>query len=95
VKSAIEGQVSWVQVPDVNLIDAALKHLYTQNVSSVLVEGGAKLLQSFIKAGLWDEARVIHAPVTLGSGLPAPRLGRAAANSYAYGVDRIYQYLAK
>ena len=29
------------------------------NIQSLLVEGGARLLQSFIDEGLWDETRVI------------------------------------
>ena len=33
-----------------------LAELYARRVQSLLVEGGAALLQSFIDAGLWDEA---------------------------------------
>ena len=33
--------------------------LYELKIQSVIVEGGAKLLQSFIDEGMWDEARVI------------------------------------
>lgn len=33
--------------------------LFQLNIQSVLVEGGSKLLQSFIDEDLWDEARVI------------------------------------
>lgn len=43
------------------------------NIQSILVEGGAKLLQSFIDADLWDEARVItNTELIIGSGLTAP-----------------------
>jgi diaminohydroxyphosphoribosylaminopyrimidine deaminase/5-amino-6-(5-phosphoribosylamino)uracil reductase len=34
--------------------------LYQLNIQSVLVEGGAQLLQSFIDESMWDEARVIR-----------------------------------
>lgn len=34
--------------------------LYDLKIQSVLVEGGAMLLQSFIDAGVWDEARIIN-----------------------------------
>ena len=33
--------------------------LYHLNIQSVLIEGGAKLLQAFIDERKWDEARVI------------------------------------
>jgi diaminohydroxyphosphoribosylaminopyrimidine deaminase / 5-amino-6-(5-phosphoribosylamino)uracil reductase len=43
-----------------NLIPQLLTALYQLKIQSVLVEGGAKLLQSFIDEGIWDEARVIN-----------------------------------
>lgn len=51
-----------------------LSNLYARRVQSLLVEGGAALLQSFIDAGLWDEAHVETAPVFLGNGVHAPVL---------------------
>lgn len=44
---------------DENILPQILSSLYQQQIQSVIVEGGSKLLQSFIDAGLWDEARVI------------------------------------
>ena len=35
-----------------------IEELYNDNIQSVLVEGGKETLQSFIDAGLWDEAYV-------------------------------------
>ena len=48
--------------------------LYQQGVQSLIVEGGLQTLDSFIKAGLWDEIRVETAPVTVTHGTPAPHL---------------------
>jgi diaminohydroxyphosphoribosylaminopyrimidine deaminase/5-amino-6-(5-phosphoribosylamino)uracil reductase len=42
-----------------NIIHQMMDALYKLNIQSILVEGGAKLLQSFIDEGLWDEARII------------------------------------
>ncbi len=42
-----------------NFLPQVLNALYKMQVQSVLVEGGANLLQSFINESLWDEARVI------------------------------------
>ena len=39
-----------------------------------MVEGGAKLLNSFIREGLYDEVRVETSPVVLGEGLRAPAI---------------------
>jgi diaminohydroxyphosphoribosylaminopyrimidine deaminase/5-amino-6-(5-phosphoribosylamino)uracil reductase len=44
-------------------------------LQSILVEGGAKMLQSFIDAGLWDEARIIqNRALKINAGLLAPIL---------------------
>ena len=48
--------------------------LYNQGVQSLMVEGGAKTLQSFIDAGLWDEIRVETVPVVVSGGTKAPHL---------------------
>ena len=46
--------------------------LYHHPVQSVIVEGGAATLTSFISAGLWDEARIFTGVAALGKGLKAP-----------------------
>ncbi len=46
--------------------------LYRKNTTSLLIEGGAKTLQLFIDAGLWDEARVFIGPSLFTSGTKAP-----------------------
>ena len=48
--------------------------LYNQGVQSLMVEGGAKTLQGFIDAGLWDEIRVETVPVVVSGGTKAPHL---------------------
>ena len=52
-----------------------LAHLHSLKIQSLLVEGGAKLLQSFVDASLWDEARVeINNSLVVGNGISAPVL---------------------
>ncbi|MFZ1453804.1 MAG: bifunctional diaminohydroxyphosphoribosylaminopyrimidine deaminase/5-amino-6-(5-phosphoribosylamino)uracil reductase RibD [Ferruginibacter sp.] len=60
---------------DEKFISRFLHALYKLQLQSVLVEGGAKLLQTFIDENLWDEARVIsNEQLTIGNGLNAPVL---------------------
>lgn len=60
---------------DVNLVHQLVNAAYQLNIQSVLVEGGAKLLQSFADEEMWDEARVImNRQLTIGNGLSAPRI---------------------
>ena len=56
-------------------IPQILRSLYGLHIQSVIVEGGAKLLQSFINSDLWDEARIItNNEMTIGEGVAAPQL---------------------
>lgn len=54
-------------------LTAILTQLYLHNKPKLLVEGGAHLLQSFIDANLWDEARIFKTPVILSEGVKAPQ----------------------
>lgn len=51
-----------------------MKKLYERNIQSLLVEGGAKLLQSFINNGLWDETIIETGKITINNGIKAPIL---------------------
>lgn len=51
-----------------------LSHLYAEKKQSLIVEGGAKTLQSFLDAGLWDEIRIEEATFTVGKGVEVPKL---------------------
>lgn len=49
--------------------------LYSEHkITSLMVEGGAQILNQFISAGLYDELRIETAPILLGSGIPAPAI---------------------
>jgi len=49
-----------------------MQFLYERKIQSLMVEGGAKLLQSFINENLWDEIHIEVAPVFLKEGVVAP-----------------------
>ena len=57
-----------------DVIPQILTALHNRNLLSVMVEGGASLLESLITAGCWDEARIFYTPAQLGNGLKAPIL---------------------
>ena len=48
--------------------------LHKYEIQSVMVEGGAQILQSFIDVNLWDEAFVFVGDVIFKEGLKAPKL---------------------
>ncbi len=49
-----------------------LRLIYEQGIGTLLVEGGATVLQNFLVAGLWDEVMIITSPDSIGHGIPAP-----------------------
>lgn len=55
-------------------LDSLMNCLYENNVQSLIVEGGAKMLQSFIDADLWDEVRVEQNPrLFIKEGIASPK----------------------
>jgi len=71
-----------------------LHSLYTEGVTSVLVEGGASLLRSIIAAGLWDVARIEIADATLAERgtAPAPSLGCSPFRALTLADNKVYYY---
>lgn len=65
-------------------IEEILNDLYNKNIQSLIVEGGTCLLQSFIDAGLWDEARIETSPACIGQGTVAPKLSYEKLKSRQY-----------
>lgn len=58
------------QLPET--LDGVARDLYRRGITSLMVEGGPTLLQSFFDCGLWDEVRIEHGDKALGSGIAAP-----------------------
>ena len=57
-----------------NIAQEICDFCFTQNIQSVIIEGGRQTLQTFIDSGLWDEARVFEAAINIKDGIPAPKL---------------------
>jgi diaminohydroxyphosphoribosylaminopyrimidine deaminase / 5-amino-6-(5-phosphoribosylamino)uracil reductase len=66
-----------------SILEQVCKVLYQSNIQSVLVEGGAKLLQSFIDQNLFDEIRVIeNTALHIGDGLAAPQFSNMVVKEH-------------
>jgi diaminohydroxyphosphoribosylaminopyrimidine deaminase / 5-amino-6-(5-phosphoribosylamino)uracil reductase len=82
---------------DVSLVHQVLNGLYQMKILSVMIEGGARLIQSFIDEGIWDEARVItNRSLILNRGVAAPILTDALVKAEQLsGDDVICSYKLK
>ena len=74
-----------------NIIPQILSELYARKITSLMVEGGAKTLQSFIDAGAWNEIRREISPVSIKEGVKAPVISFANAKVSECGGSVIYR----
>ena len=80
-----------VKLSERDFLHEMMADLYARNIQSIIVEGGARILELFMQAGLWDEARVFRSPLVFGSGIAAPRLnGNAFVESLS--ADQLFFY---
>ncbi|SMO44682.1 bifunctional diaminohydroxyphosphoribosylaminopyrimidine deaminase/5-amino-6-(5-phosphoribosylamino)uracil reductase RibD [Solitalea koreensis] len=75
IKTDIENNIHFNQLEfNEYLPQFIMYQLYLQDIQSVIIEGGAHLLNQFISYGLWDEARIFTGNKFLKTGIPAPLL---------------------
>jgi diaminohydroxyphosphoribosylaminopyrimidine deaminase/5-amino-6-(5-phosphoribosylamino)uracil reductase len=72
-----------------NILPFVMENLYERKISSVIIEGGAYLLNSFIASGLWDEARIFTGSKEFGAGLPGPVIQGAESYQMKMGEDSL------
>ena len=73
-------------------IPAILEHLHSRDIQSLIVEGGTTLLDSFIRSGLWDEARVFTGNRYFRKGVPSPVLDLEPVRQISIGSDLLEYY---
>jgi diaminohydroxyphosphoribosylaminopyrimidine deaminase / 5-amino-6-(5-phosphoribosylamino)uracil reductase len=73
-------------------LNHSMEILHQRRIQSVLVEGGAATLNSFLDAGLWDEIRLLRAPLTLGAGVKAPATKGQLVSRERIGADDLLTF---
>ena len=85
-----DGTAYYQVTTDVELVQQVIHALYQLRVQSVLVEGGAKLLQSFIDEGYWDEIRLItNRDLKMEEGIASPSFNGEKMKEEELFTDRI------
>ena len=85
-----EHLTEWKRInPDLPITQQILDELFAAHILSVIIEGGARTLQSWIDTDLWDEARVFQSKKVFEQGIPAPTLGIPGHTTMPSGKDRI------
>lgn len=91
VKTDIDGKNKYIALEDFDQFvpQYILYQLYLQDIQSVIIEGGAYTLNTFIEAGLWDEARIFTGPSNLIKGIKAPKIEGTLAQEILSGTDKL------
>jgi diaminohydroxyphosphoribosylaminopyrimidine deaminase / 5-amino-6-(5-phosphoribosylamino)uracil reductase len=77
--------VETILIPDNELpVKEIITALYDLGIQSVIIEGGATILRSFINNGLWDEARVFTGRKPFISGIKAPVIEGRIISSHEF-----------
>lgn len=77
---------------DQNMVSQICDFLYHKKIQSVIIEGGAKTLQTFIDANIWDEARVFKTPVFIQNGIKEPVLNKIVTSKTKILTDDLLIY---
>jgi diaminohydroxyphosphoribosylaminopyrimidine deaminase/5-amino-6-(5-phosphoribosylamino)uracil reductase len=91
IKTDIAGKNKYIGLEDFEryVPQYILFQLYLQDIQSVIIEGGAYTLNTFIEAGLWDEARIFTGKTHLKKGIKAPILTGKTAGEFTSGTDKL------
>jgi diaminohydroxyphosphoribosylaminopyrimidine deaminase/5-amino-6-(5-phosphoribosylamino)uracil reductase len=69
------------------------EYLYKTGIQSLLIEGGAKVLNHFISTGLWDEARVFKGEKFFKEGVRAPVKSGTLFSRNTYSGSTLERYI--
>jgi diaminohydroxyphosphoribosylaminopyrimidine deaminase/5-amino-6-(5-phosphoribosylamino)uracil reductase len=67
--------------------------LFNENIQSLFIEGGAKVLSHFISTGLWDEARIFTGKDYFKDGVKAPDINGRLFSKTIFGLSTLEIYL--
>lgn len=95
IKSESQENLEFVKLPHDFSIQDILEDLQSRSVQSLIVEGGSFVLNKFISAELWDEARVFTSKTKFESGIKAPIMPLPSAEIISVEDDtlQIYHYV--
>lgn len=73
-KTSVEGNIHFIEMEDMQyyLPQKIAYQLYLMDIQSIIIEGGANILNQFISSGLWDEARVFNSTSSWDTGIHSP-----------------------
>ena len=88
-----EGRIKYIKIDfGISFLSDLMNHIYSEQIQSVIVEGGKMVLETFIGEGLWDEARVITGDKIFHRGVPSPVIHNVEPEEYRIMDDVLHIY---
>jgi len=85
-----QGDTSLAKINfNANVPHQILEELFKRNVLSVIIEGGAFTLSSFLRQGLWNEARIFTSLERFGEGIKAPAINGSVVETRQIQSDQL------
>jgi diaminohydroxyphosphoribosylaminopyrimidine deaminase/5-amino-6-(5-phosphoribosylamino)uracil reductase len=75
-----------------NLAQSLVNELHKRGIQSIIIEGGAQTLNTFINSNLWDEARVFTSKKTLVKGVQSPVIQHVINKTGSVSDDTLNHY---
>ena len=93
-KTSVEGNIHFIEMEDMQyyLPQKIAYQLYLMDVQSVIIEGGANILNQFISSGLWDEARVFNSTASWDTGIHSPQINGKITSVTQIDKDQLTIY---
>lgn len=88
-----EINIEWLKVNNIYNLDEVLETLYNKNIQSILVEGGSKILNTFIEQNKWNQIYKITSDTKLNDGVKAPTIQQNSIEMIEIKKNTIYKYI--
>jgi len=93
-KTSVEGNIHFIEMEDMQyyLPQKIAYQLYLMDIQSIIIEGGANILNQFISSGLWDEARVFNSAASWNTGIKSPDINGKITSVTPIDKDQLTIY---
>ena len=94
IKTEDQGNLVYYKIAGNNALEEINNACYDMGLQSIIIEGGRKLLQSYIDNALWDESRIItNEDLIINGGISSPVLqSHKLISSEKYASDTVRYY---
>ena len=89
-QSESKANLEFITIDFQNLINEINSFCYSKQIQSIIVEGGSRLLSTYINSGIWDEARIFKGEITFGGGIKAPELNKIQTSQVNLNKSILY-----